>query len=56
VVVVPVGADVVESALSAAGTQGLVVVIGSIYVVGEALAHLGVGLPPDPKVSSQPLW
>ncbi len=55
-VVVPAVADALETARSAAGTQGLVVVIGSIYVVGEALAHLGVGLPPDPKVSSQPLW
>ncbi len=48
--------EALERSLVAAGPVGVVVVLGSIYVVGEALAHLGIGLPPDPQVSGQPLW
>jgi dihydrofolate synthase/folylpolyglutamate synthase len=54
-VVAPVG-DALDRSRMEAGPAGAVVVVGSIYVVGEALAHLGIGLPPDPVVSSQPLW
>lgn len=43
-------------AQSIAGPDGLVVCLGSIYLAGEVLAALGEGLPPDPRVSSQPLW
>lgn len=39
-----------------AGPDGLVVCLGSIYVVGEVMAALGEGLPPDPRISAQPLW
>lgn len=54
-VVAPVK-DALDRSRSAAGSSGVVVVVGSIYVVGETLAHLGIGLPPDPVVSGQPLW
>jgi dihydrofolate synthase/folylpolyglutamate synthase len=39
-----------------AGPNGLVVSLGSIYVIGEVMAALGVGLPPDPEVPYAPLW
>jgi dihydrofolate synthase/folylpolyglutamate synthase len=39
-----------------AGKHGQVVALGSIYLIGEVLAGLGVGLPPDPEVPFQPLW
>jgi len=39
-----------------AGSGGLVLALGSIYLVGEVLASMGHGLPPDPEVSTQPLW
>jgi dihydrofolate synthase / folylpolyglutamate synthase len=39
-----------------AGEHGQVVALGSIYLIGEVLAGLGIGLPPDPEVPFQPLW
>ncbi len=39
-----------------AGPEGQVVCLGSIYVIGEVLAALGQGLPPDPEVPFQPNW
>ncbi len=39
-----------------AGEGGLVVALGSIYVVGEVMAALGEGLAPDPEVPQSPLW
>jgi folylpolyglutamate synthase/dihydropteroate synthase len=39
-VVVPKVSEAVDRAISLAGREGLVVVTGSIYTAGEALAHL----------------
>jgi dihydrofolate synthase / folylpolyglutamate synthase len=39
-----------------AGQSGLVVSLGSIYVIGEVMSALGVGEPPDPEVPFPPLW
>jgi dihydrofolate synthase/folylpolyglutamate synthase len=39
-----------------AGKHGQVIALGSIYLIGEVLAGLGIGLPPDPDVPFQPLW
>lgn len=38
------------------GISGLVVSLGSIYVIGEVMAALGVGVPPDPDIPFPPLW
>lgn len=48
--------DAVRRASLLAGVDGQVVALGSIYLIGEVLAGLGVGLPPDPEVPFQPLW
>ncbi|MGA7362196.1 MAG: cyanophycin synthetase [Candidatus Dormiibacterota bacterium] len=39
-----------------AGPEGLVVSLGSIYVIGEVMSSLGVGTPPDPEIPFPPLW
>jgi dihydrofolate synthase/folylpolyglutamate synthase len=39
-----------------AGASGLVVSLGSIYVIGEVMSALGVGEPPDPEIPFPPLW
>jgi len=39
-----------------AGQSGLVVSLGSIYVIGEVMSALGVGEPPDPEIPFPPLW
>jgi dihydrofolate synthase/folylpolyglutamate synthase len=39
-----------------AGSSGLVVSLGSIYVIGEVMSALGVGEPPDPEIPFPPLW
>jgi dihydrofolate synthase/folylpolyglutamate synthase len=39
-----------------AGPEGLVVSLGSIYLVGEVMSALGVGVPPDPEIPFPPLW
>ncbi|HEY6537496.1 MAG TPA: Mur ligase family protein [Candidatus Dormibacteraeota bacterium] len=39
-----------------AGPTGLVVALGSIYVIGEVMAALGIGVPPDPNIPFPPLW
>lgn len=39
-----------------AGDSGLVVSLGSIYVIGEVMSSLGVGEPPDPEIPFPPLW
>lgn len=39
-----------------AGAEGLVVALGSIYLIGELTASLGVGVEPDPEVPFPPLW
>ncbi|MHB1500212.1 MAG: bifunctional folylpolyglutamate synthase/dihydrofolate synthase [Candidatus Dormibacteria bacterium] len=54
-IVFPVG-DALEAARAAVGPPGVVVALGSIYVIGEVLAHLKIGLPPDPVVVGQPWW
>lgn len=51
----PVGLAL-EKARLAAGEGGLVLAVGSIYLVGEVMSSLGHGLPRDPEVSIQPLW
>ncbi|MHB8323621.1 MAG: bifunctional folylpolyglutamate synthase/dihydrofolate synthase [Candidatus Dormibacteria bacterium] len=45
-----------QTARRLAGVDGQVVALGSIYLVGEVMAALGVGLPPDPEVPFQPQW
>ncbi len=45
-----------ERARQLAGSQGQVLALGSIYLVGEVMAALGVGLAPDPEVPFQPQW
>jgi dihydrofolate synthase/folylpolyglutamate synthase len=39
-----------------AGSSGLVVSLGSIYVIGEVMSAVGVGEPPDPDIPFPPLW
>jgi dihydrofolate synthase/folylpolyglutamate synthase len=39
-----------------AGPDGLVVALGSIYLIGEVMASLGAGVAPDPEVPFPPLW
>jgi dihydrofolate synthase/folylpolyglutamate synthase len=39
-----------------AGPQGLVVALGSIYVIGEVMVAMGAGEPPDPQIPSPPMW
>ncbi|MGC2192933.1 MAG: cyanophycin synthetase [Candidatus Dormiibacterota bacterium] len=39
-----------------AGPEGVVVSLGSIYVIGEVMSALGVGVPPDPEIPFPPLW
>ncbi len=39
-----------------AGPGGAVIALGSIYLVGEVMAELGLGLPPDPKVAWRPAF
>lgn len=48
--------EALRRATQLAGPSGQVVALGSIYVIGEVMAALGVGLPPDPEVPFQPLW
>ena len=45
-----------QKARQLAGVSGQVVALGSIYLVGEVMAAMGVGLPPDPEVPFQPQW
>jgi dihydrofolate synthase/folylpolyglutamate synthase len=45
-----------DRARALAGPDGLVVSLGSIYVIGEVMSALGVGLPPDPEIPFPPLW
>ena len=45
-----------ERARVLAGAEGLVLSLGSIYVIGEVMATLGVGVPPDPEIPFPPLW
>jgi len=59
----PGAAEVVEPvpralarAQELAGPSGLVVSLGSIYVIGEVMSALGVGEPPDPEIPFPPLW
>jgi dihydrofolate synthase/folylpolyglutamate synthase len=59
----PGPAEVVESvpralarAQELAGSSGLVVSLGSIYVIGEVMSALGIGEPPDPELPFPPLW
>ncbi len=54
-VVEPVASGLVR-ARQLAGSGGLVVALGSIYVIGEVMSELGVGLPRDPEVPFPPLW
>jgi len=49
-------ARAVDSARESSGAGDLIVTVGSIYVVGEVMSHLGVGLKADPVVARQPLW
>jgi hypothetical protein len=30
--------------------------LGSIYVIGEVMSALAVGVPPDPEIPFPPLW
>lgn len=39
-----------------AGNLGLVVCLGSIYLIGEVMASLGKGLEPDPDIPVPALW
>ena len=39
-----------------AGSGGTVICLGSIYLVGEVMAELQLGLPPDPKVANRPAF
>ncbi|MGA8206575.1 MAG: cyanophycin synthetase [Candidatus Dormiibacterota bacterium] len=45
-----------DRAQKLAGRAGLVVSLGSIYVIGEVMSALGVGEPPDPEIPFPPLW
>lgn len=54
-VVVPVH-RALDRARALAGPEGLVVSLGSIYVIGEVMSALGVGVPPDPEIAFPPLW
>jgi dihydrofolate synthase/folylpolyglutamate synthase len=45
-----------DRARALAGPDGLVVSLGSIYVIGEVMSALGVGIPPDPEIPFPPLW
>ncbi len=45
-----------QTARELAGAGGVVICLGSIYVVGEVMAALGIGVPPDPPVPNAPLW
>lgn len=49
-------ARALERARQLAGPGGLVVALGSIYLIGEVMASLGVGVEPDPEVPFPPLW
>ncbi|MGC1183956.1 MAG: cyanophycin synthetase [Candidatus Dormiibacterota bacterium] len=51
----PVG-RALKRAHELAGADGLVVALGSIYLIGEVTASLGVGVEPDPEVPFPPLW
>jgi dihydrofolate synthase/folylpolyglutamate synthase len=46
----------VAKAQQLAGPSGLVVSLGSIYVIGEVMSALGVGLAPDPEIPFPPMW
>jgi dihydrofolate synthase/folylpolyglutamate synthase len=54
-VVEPVSQALVR-ARALAGPEGLVVSLGSIYLIGEVTSALGVGIPPDPEIPFPPLW
>lgn len=54
-VVEPV-AEALTRARELAGPKGLVVSLGSIYLIGEVMSDLGVGVPPDPEIPFPPLW
>lgn len=45
-----------DRAQTLAGPRGLVVALGSIYVIGEVMSALGIGVPPDPEIPFPPLW
>jgi len=45
-----------QAACQLAGGGGQVVALGSIYLVGEVMATMGIGLPPDPEVPFPPQW
>ena len=49
-------AGAVDYARESSGPGDLILTLGSIYVVGEVMSHLGVGLEADPVVARQPLW
>ncbi len=49
-------AQALGRARSLAGREGLVVALGSIYLIGEVMSALGVGIRPDPEVPFPPLW
>ena len=54
-VVEPVSPALVRARVLA-GPRGLVVSLGSIYVIGEVMSALAVGVPPDPEIPFPPLW
>jgi dihydrofolate synthase/folylpolyglutamate synthase len=43
-------------AAALAGRDGLVVALGSIYVIGEVMVAMGAGEPPDPEGPYAPMW
>ncbi|MGH7758049.1 MAG: bifunctional folylpolyglutamate synthase/dihydrofolate synthase [Candidatus Dormibacteria bacterium] len=54
-VVEPV-APALERAKETAGAEGVVLALGSMYLIGEVMAQLGVGVTPDPAVPFPALW
>jgi len=45
-----------ERAAHLAGPSGLVVALGSIYLIGEVLSSRRLGVPADPEIPFPPLW
>ncbi|MGH7611214.1 MAG: bifunctional folylpolyglutamate synthase/dihydrofolate synthase [Candidatus Dormibacteria bacterium] len=54
--VIPEVPPALAEARKLAGPQGLVVSLGSIYVIGEVMAALGEGLVPDPEIPESAMW
>lgn len=54
-VIVPL-ARALARARELAGAGGLVVSLGSIYLIGEVMSEMGVGVPADPEIPFPPLW